>query len=331
LCSQARWTSAATIVALVAAIEGCAGRGPVIEPHLDAAAPRQIELEATPFFPQREYQCGPAALATVLAASGVAVTPDDLTARVYIPERRGSLQPEMIAATRGYDRLAVVLGSSLDVVLREVSAGNPVLVLQNLGVASLPLWHYAVVVGFDSSSDALILRSGEDDRKRISAHRFASSWSLARNWAVVVVRPDTIPVTATPDAFVAAAAGLEAAHRSEAALTAYRVARERWPGDVTALLGIGNISYAAHRLPEAEDAYRAVLAVAEHNAVARNNLAQVLLDKGEPDAALSEILRARADLSDSRLAPMLATTESDIRRVLATPAPERPDKRAGNK
>ena len=58
----------------------------------------------------------------------------------------------MIAATRGYDRLAVVLDSSLDVVLREVSAGIPVLVLQNLGVASLPLWHYAVVVGFDSES-----------------------------------------------------------------------------------------------------------------------------------------------------------------------------------
>jgi tetratricopeptide (TPR) repeat protein len=316
---------------LIAVIEGCTSGGRVIEQHLDASVPRQIELEATPFFPQREYQCGPAALATVLAASGVAVTPDNLTARVYIPERRGSLQPEMIAATRAYDRLAVVLDSNLDVVLREVAAGNPVLVLQNLGVASVPLWHYAVVVGFDSSRDALVLRSGEEARKRVSAHHFAYSWSLARNWAVVVVRPETIPVTATADAFVAAAAGLEAAQRSEAALTAYRAARERWPEQVTPLLGIGNISYAAHRLPEAEDAYRAALELTEHNAVARNNLAQVLLDRGEPQQALGEILRARSDLSDSRFAPMLAATESDIRRALATSPPERPDKRAGDK
>lgn len=316
---------------LVAVIEGCASGGRVIEQHLDAAAPQQIELEATPFFPQREYQCGPAALATVLAASGVAVTPDNLTARVYIPERRGSLQPEMIAATRAYDRLAVVLDSNLDVVLREVAAGNPVLVLQNLGVASVPLWHYAVVVGFDSSRDALILRSGEEARKRVSARHFAYSWSLARNWAVVVVHPEQVPITATADAFVAAAAGLEVAQRSEAALTAYRAARERWPEEVTPLLGIGNISYAAHRLPEAEDAYRAALGLTEHNAVARNNLAQVLLDRGEPQEALGEILRARSDLSDSRFAPMLAATESDIRRALATPSPERPDKRAGDK
>jgi Peptidase_C39 like family len=321
LCSHARWATAAAAVALAAAISGCASHGPVIEPHLDAAAPRQIELEATPFFPQRDYQCGPAALATVLTASDVTVTPDDLTARVYIPERRGSLQPEMIAATRSFDRLAVVLDSSLDAVLREVTAGNPVLVLQNLGVASVPLWHYAVVVGFDSSRDTLVLRSGEDARKRVSAQRFAYSWSLARNWAVVVVPPDTIPVTATADAFVTAAAGLEAAQRSEAALTAYRAAHERWPGEVTALLGIGNISYAAHRLPEAEDAYRAALEVAEHDAVARNNLAQVLLDRGDPQAALGEIVRARSDLSDPRLAPMLATTESDIRRALATTPP----------
>ena len=90
-------------VMLVAVIEGCASGG---RSHRAAsgraAVPQQIELEGDAILPQREYQCGPAALATVLAASGVAVTPDDLTARVYIPERRGSLQPEMIAATRAY-------------------------------------------------------------------------------------------------------------------------------------------------------------------------------------------------------------------------------------
>ena len=45
--------------------------------------PSTLELRDTPFFPQEEYQCGPAALATVLAASGVAVSPDDLTGKVY--------------------------------------------------------------------------------------------------------------------------------------------------------------------------------------------------------------------------------------------------------
>jgi tetratricopeptide (TPR) repeat protein len=331
LIARARWLAAAAIAAVLAALQGCASRGPILEQQLNAESPRQVDLGATPFFPQQQYQCGPAALAMVLAASGVGVTPDDLVGEVYIPERHGSLQPEMIAATRNYDRLAVILDPKLDAVLREVAAGNPVLVLQNLGVSAVPFWHYAVVVGFDSERDALILRSGTDARKRTSAHRFSYSWSLAKNWAVIVVSPDTVPVTTTPEACLTAAAGLEAAHRTDAALVAYRAAHERWPDDVTAVLGIGNAHYAAHRLAEAEGAYRAALALAEHNAVARNNLAQVLLDRGNPEAALSEIQRAQSDLTDSRFTDMLTATEADIRRVLATRAPERPDKRADDK
>ena len=143
--------------------------------------------------------------------------------------------------------------------LREVAAGNPVLVLQNLGVASVPLWHYAVVVGFDSSRDALILRSGEEARKRVSARHFAYSWSLARNWAVVVVRPRRSQSPRLPMRSLRRQRDSKLPNEARRPLTAYGAARERWPEEVTPLLGIGNISYAAHRLPEAEDAYRATL------------------------------------------------------------------------
>jgi hypothetical protein len=36
--------------------------------------------------------------------------------------------------------------------LREVAAGNPVLVLQNLSFAWAPVWHYAVVMGYDADA-----------------------------------------------------------------------------------------------------------------------------------------------------------------------------------
>ena len=314
----------------LAAATGCVSRGPLVAPGLEARAPRQVELTQTPFFPQREYQCGPAALATVLAASGVNVTPDELTPRIYIPQRHGSLQPEMIAATREYDRLAVALEPNVEALLQEVAAGNPVLVLQNLGVRAVPLWHYAVVVGFDAARDSLVLRSGEDARERTSARRFIYSWDLARNWALVVVRPDNIPATATAASFAAAAAGLEAAHRYDAALAAYRAAHQRWPEDTTALLGIGNVQYATGHLLDAEQAYRQVLALSEHDAVARNNLAQVLLERGDAQSALVEVLRARSELADQRLAPMLAATEAEVRSALATPALARPNEHAGN-
>ncbi|HUG04491.1 MAG TPA: hypothetical protein VML92_08685, partial [Steroidobacteraceae bacterium] len=73
--------------------------------------PRSVELAGTPFFPQDEYQCGPAALATVLRASGVATLPDDLKPQVYVPGRRGSLQAELIGAARRHGRLPYVMPS----------------------------------------------------------------------------------------------------------------------------------------------------------------------------------------------------------------------------
>ena len=131
------------------------------------APPVAGELTRVPFFPQERYQCGPAALATVLAAADVPVTAEELVPRVYLPVRRGSLQTEMIAATRQYDRVPYVLDPTLDAIAGEIQAGRPVLVLQNLGLRSLPRWHYSVVVGVDARRRELILRSLYGDRKSV--------------------------------------------------------------------------------------------------------------------------------------------------------------------
>src|SRR5688572_29670880 len=117
-------------VVLLALLSGCASQTR-IEDQLPRRMVRQIELRETPFFPQKDYECGPAALATVLVASGVAVTAQELTPKVYLPERRGSLQVELIAAARGYDRLPYSMAPRFDLLLAEVAAGRPVLVLQN--------------------------------------------------------------------------------------------------------------------------------------------------------------------------------------------------------
>ena len=89
-------------------LAGCAAIGSR-EAILEGVDPARVELESTPFFPQSDYQCGPAALATVLAADGVDVTADQLVSEVYLPGRRGSLQVALIAATRARGRLPYTL------------------------------------------------------------------------------------------------------------------------------------------------------------------------------------------------------------------------------
>src|SRR5256886_4625327 len=123
----------------------------------------KVELKDVPFFPQSEFQCGPAALATVLNESGVKVTPKDLVPEVYLPERKGSLQIEMLAAPRRHGLVSYQLAPRFSDLLTEIAAGNPVIVLQNLGLKES--WHYAVAIGYDYDWGKLYLRSGETERQ----------------------------------------------------------------------------------------------------------------------------------------------------------------------
>ena len=63
----------------MALLQGCASFWPQtakLAEGLPAGIPEKVELTEVPFYPQKEYQCGPAALATALVASGVKVTPE---------------------------------------------------------------------------------------------------------------------------------------------------------------------------------------------------------------------------------------------------------------
>src|SRR5262249_45038172 len=150
-----------------------------------AGLPPARELVAVPFFPQSDYECGPAALATVMVAAGVKVTPEELVPEVYLPERKGSLQVEMLAAPRRHGLVSYQPAPSYADLLREVAAGTPVIVLQKLGIAGG--WHYAVVVGYDFENATLQLRSGRDERQELSFAMNEAAWRRSGYWAMVAV------------------------------------------------------------------------------------------------------------------------------------------------
>ena len=155
----------------------------------------RVQLEQVPFFPQEDFQCGPAALATVLQASKVDILPDALVSQVYVPSRQGSLQVEMLAAARRYGRISQILAPDLKGLLEQVQAGKPVLVMQNLGLSWYPQWHYAVVVGFDLPRGEIVLRSGLVKDYRISLTLFERTWQRAEHWAVVLLAPGGLAVS----------------------------------------------------------------------------------------------------------------------------------------
>jgi len=243
------------------------------------AFPQPVELTTVPFFPQEEYQCGPASLAMVLNATNASVTPTELIPEVYLPERQGSLQIEMVASVRRHGRIPYVLRPQLESVLAEVASGNPVLILQNLSFWWYPKWHYAVVVGFDLSHDAIVLRSGREERHVIPLELFEHTWRRSDYWAMVVMPPDRLPFTAEETPYLQSVVPLERLSRWQETASAYSVALKRWPKSLVAQLGLGNSRYAIGDLHDAEEAFRKATQVHPESADAFNNLAQTLADR----------------------------------------------------
>ena len=268
-------------------VSACAHHPDNKQRYLSLPVERSQELLATPFFPQDAYQCGPASLAMVLNSLGVEVSPQELKARVYLPERKGSLQAEMLAAATHYGRLAVRTPSSMDDLLLELSSGNPVIVLQNLGFGWLPLWHYAVAIGYDMEEGEIYLRSGKDRRRVYGFRVFQKSWSRSNYWAMVVVSPGTVPPTATEKEYLTAASAFERRKDHETAQQVFEAGTRRWPDSYLAWAGTGNAAYSLSRFSEAEQAYRQALGLKPDRASIMNNLALTLAERGCKQAALS--------------------------------------------
>ena len=302
---------APVIATLAVALTGCATSPPLAD-GLPASAPRTIELDSTPYFPQDDYQCGPAALATLLVASGVDVAPASLAPEVYLPERRGSLSLELVGAARRHGRLPYVLANTADEMVEELEAGRPVLVLQNLAASRMPRWHYAVLVGYDADRNVAVLRSGDERRLEMKWQRFAGTWHRGGRFAMTVLRPREVPEHAEPARFIAAAAGLEAAGQRRAAAEAYDAAIARWPDEADAWLGRGNVAYADGDRAAAADAWSRAIMLNPTSAAARNNLAELLLEAGCLEESRRQVERAAALAQGTALEPAVSESRSRI-------------------
>jgi hypothetical protein len=301
------------LIALAPAFVGCAGRLPLAV-ATSGSSPDAHELDATPFFPQVTHQCGPAALATLLGASGVDTTPAALVPAVYVPSLHGSLQVELLAASRRAGRIPYAIEPTLDAIVDEIDAGRPVLVLQNLGFTLVPRWHYAVVVGYSRADERLVLRSGRTRRQVVSTARFAKTWSRAGDWGIVALAPGDLPARVDAKPYVTAVSAFEAANEGRAALPAWERALERWPDDDDALFAFGNALLTNGDARSAEQCYGALIARRPDHLGARNNLAMLLAQRGCADAARATLAPALESMQqgDSAWTAVLQASSAEI-------------------
>ena len=273
-------------------LSGCAST-----PQLSAAAqaqlPNQAYIPNVPFYSQRDFQCGPASLAMALGASGQQVSVDALIPQVFLPGREGSVQPEMLAAVRRHQRISYVIDGSLDALLTEVNAGHPVVVLQNLALSFYPLWHYAVVIGYDQESQQLRLHSGEQAHSLISSSRFDATWARSNRWAMVALAPGQFPASIKAQAAADAVSAFEKVAGSQAARPAWQALTVRWPDYALGWFALGNALHEQDPAAAAE-AFKQATQVDASLAAAWLNLGLTQQGLGEMEAARASLQKAAA-------------------------------------
>jgi tetratricopeptide (TPR) repeat protein len=282
---------AAVAFAAVALLGACAGpAGPPAAPSgaspaaTAASLPDPIRLTGVPFVAQPDWQCGPASLAMALVAAGREVPVARLAERAFVPGLQGALQAEMLAATRAQGMLATELPPSLDALRAELADGWPVVVLQNLGLAFAPRWHYALLTGVDLAAREVVLHSGDTPSLAMPLDTFERTWARGGRWAFAVTPPHRMAAAAEEAAAVRAVAGLERVDAT-AAGRAWEALVTRWPHSRLGWFGRGNRLLADGDPRGAIGAYRAALAADPGFADAWNNLARALEASGRLDAA----------------------------------------------
>lgn len=255
-------------------------------------------LATTPFYPQQKYQCGPAALAALLGGAGVTTSPEALEPQLYIADRKGSLQVEMVAATRRQGFLPYVHDGGFNVLLDQLAAGSAVLVLQNLALPRWPQWHYAVVIGYSADEEIVYLRSGTTPLLATPLREFIRSWHDGGQWFMTAHQPGDIPAGADPGVYLEAANGLEQADQTAAALQAYLAATRFWPEYWPAWVALGNRYYLQSEFVRAEHAFRQATQLAPEQAAPLHNLAWAMIKQDRGPQALP-FAEAAAGLSES--------------------------------
>jgi tetratricopeptide (TPR) repeat protein len=265
------------LLLLALATTGCVTMAPQTK-ELLASLPNisdHAQVEGVPFINQSAGYCGPATLAMAMQWAGTPITLEALAPEVYTPGMKGSLQEDMISASRRHGLNAIPI-EGMEALLREIDAGHPVIIFENLALSWYPAWHYAVAFGYDLPAHQIILHSGPDTEKHWDLSKFERSWEYSDHWGLVVLPPGELSVSANELEHLKSAVGLEQIGQLDAAEKSYQAILSKWPLSLGALVGLGNIDY--QRNDVAGAVHYLTLATQFHpdSLIAQHNLAVAL-------------------------------------------------------
>ncbi|MDA8214347.1 MAG: C39 family peptidase [Nitrospiraceae bacterium] len=143
-----------------------------------------ILINKVPFYPQEDYQCGPASLAGVLNYRGVSVTPDDVAKDIYSESARGTLNIDMLLYVNKKGLYALQYAGNWDDIKKKINNKYPLIVLVDYGFSVYQADHFMVIVGYND--DGVVVNSGKTEHMFIDKEKFLKAWKRTNYWTLLI-------------------------------------------------------------------------------------------------------------------------------------------------
>jgi ABC-type bacteriocin/lantibiotic exporter with double-glycine peptidase domain len=165
---------------------GCGGKSfEAIRPGIEA---RGHYIDGVPFFRQTGDDCGPTALAGILAFYGRPVNLETITASIYLPKLRGTLPMDLERYAKDAGLKTASSDGTTNDLRSAVRSNAPVICLLDLGFGPYRQPHYVTIIGFDDGNGLFIMHDGVTPDRTMRYEDFEKKWARAGRW-MIVIRP----------------------------------------------------------------------------------------------------------------------------------------------
>ncbi|MCX8030908.1 MAG: C39 family peptidase [Thermodesulfovibrionales bacterium] len=139
-----------------------------------------------PFFSQKEHQCGPSSLASILGFYGLTVTPEEIAGEIFSSSAKGTLTIDMLYYVNKRGFTAKSYSGNLTDLISHIDKGIPLIVLVDYGFMSYEQKHFMIIKGYNERG--VIAISGNEENHFIDYKRFSKIWQKTNNWTLLVTK-----------------------------------------------------------------------------------------------------------------------------------------------
>lgn len=145
-------------------------------------------IENVPFYPQQEYQCGPASLAGVMNYQRIDITPDKIADDIFSKSAKGTLSLDMVIYAKNKGFKAMQYTGSMNDLKANINSGYPLIVLVDYGFLFYQQNHFMVIIGYNDYG--VIVNSNTVEHQFIDAESFVNAWEKTNYWTLLIKKQD---------------------------------------------------------------------------------------------------------------------------------------------